>query len=210
MPKMRPLIHERNMIAANWEVRQGGRNTRTISTWINVETLWLFYVHVDFNLVCLCYANHLLTSHFLDLSDITPNMFYINSFHFPNTLVVISVLVTEATGGSCIFHWELNRSSPANDGQWFNHPVIANQSPPFIVVVVVVVVVVVIKFFNKNFVRRKVENIGIQYRHTKINNNVNIVESCPCEINISLLIYITIEKHAGHEVFAHDGITESS
>ena len=29
-----------------------------------------------------------------------------------------------------------------------------------------VVVVVVVKFFNKNFVKRKVENIDIQYRHT--------------------------------------------
>ena len=40
-----------------------------------------------------------------------------------------------------------------------------------------VVIVVVVKFFNKNFVKRKVENTGIQYRHTKINNSVNIVLS---------------------------------
>jgi len=35
-----------------------------------------------------------------------------------------------------------------------------------ILAAVVVVVVVVVKFFNKNFVKRKVENIDIQYRHT--------------------------------------------
>jgi len=36
MPEMRPLIDERDMIAANREVGQGGRNTRTISTRINI------------------------------------------------------------------------------------------------------------------------------------------------------------------------------
>jgi len=36
-------------------------------------------------------------SHFLDLSDKTLNMFYINSFHHPNTLVIISVPVDTAS-----------------------------------------------------------------------------------------------------------------
>jgi len=67
-----------------------------------------------------------------------------------------------------------------------------------------IVVVVVVKFFNKSFVKRKVENTGIQYTHTKINNNINIVESCLYKINTSLLIYITIEEHAVNEVFAHE------
>jgi len=64
-------------------------------------------------------------------------------------------------------------------------------------------VVAVIKFFNKNFVKCKVENIGIQYTHTKMNNYVNKIQYRLYDINISLLIYITIEKHAVNVVFAH-------
>jgi len=39
-----------------------------------------------------------------------------------------------------------------------------------------IVLVVVIKFFDRNFARRKVDNIRKQYRHTK-NNNVKV---CLC------------------------------
>ena len=37
-------------------------------------------------------------------------------------------------------------------------------------------VFVAVNFFNRNFVRRKVDNISIQYKHTK-NNNVSLFNS---------------------------------
>jgi len=54
------------------------------------------------------------------------------------------------------------------------------------------------KIFNKNFVRRKIDNIRIQYRHTQTTVQTKYSPVC------IKLIYIIIEYQAVNEVFAHE------